>query len=61
MFIGQNYDSLANRVDVDCTLRKASISEVLGTYHGQKSITFEAMGLEDSPAYVPVEGRRGDS
>ncbi|CAG9251853.1 hypothetical protein PCAR4_300029 [Paraburkholderia caribensis] len=44
---GQNYDTLENRVDVDCGRWKASTSEVLGTYHGQKSITFEATGLED--------------
>jgi len=44
---GQSFDTLENRVDVNCARRKASSSEVLGTYHGQKSITFEATGLED--------------
>lgn len=44
---GQTYDALENLVDIDCSRRKASTSDVIGTYHGQKSITFEAAGFED--------------
>lgn len=44
---GQAYDALESRVDVDCAHRKVSTSALIGTYHGQRSITFEAAGFED--------------